>query len=119
MVKHGALLKSHVYRLLRSNDARVRRAAFTLLEGSNPRLRTNSELFVEITRFIWDANPSYDVYHEFTKRHFQAGYKVHELISARLKQNKQSDATDDVTDDARLYEGGFFKRLFRRRSARS
>ena len=119
MVKHGALSKSHVYQLLRSNDARVRRAAFTLLEGSNPRLRTNSELFVEITRFIWDANPSYAVYHEFTKRHFQASYKVHELISARLKiekQNKQSGAADDVTDNARLYEGGFFKRLFRRRS---
>jgi hypothetical protein len=27
-VKHGALSKSHVYQLLRSNDARVRRAAF-------------------------------------------------------------------------------------------
>ena len=85
MVKHGALSKSHVYRLLRSKDARVRRAAFTLLESSNPRLKTNSELFVEITRFIWDANPSYDVYQEFTKRHFQVGYKVHELISARMK----------------------------------
>jgi hypothetical protein len=66
MVKHGALSKSHVYHLLRSKDARVRHAAFTLLERSNPRLRTNSELFVEITRFIWDANPSYDVYQEFT-----------------------------------------------------
>jgi hypothetical protein len=124
MVKHGALSKSHVYQLLRSNDARVRRAAFTLLERSNPRLRTNSKLFVEITRFIWDANPSYDVYHEFTKRHFQASYKVHELISARLKiekQNKQSGAADDLTDNARppVYEGGFFKRLFRRRSGRS
>ena len=85
MVKHGALSKSHVYQLLRSKDARVRRAAFTLLEMSNPRLRRNSELFVEITRFIWDANPSYDVYHEFTKRHFQAPYKVHELVSARVK----------------------------------
>jgi len=52
MVKHGALSKSHVYQLLRSSDACVRRAAFTLLEGSNPRLRTNSVLFVEITRFI-------------------------------------------------------------------
>jgi hypothetical protein len=110
--------------LLRSNDARVRHAAFTLLERSNPRLRTNSELFIEITRFIWDANPSYDVYNEFTKRHFQAGYKVHELISARIKienQNKQSGAADDLTDNTRphLYEGGFFKRLFRRRSSRS
>jgi len=54
MVKHGALSKSHVYQLLRSKDARVRRAAFTLLEMSNPRLRRNSELFIEITRFIWE-----------------------------------------------------------------
>jgi hypothetical protein len=124
MVKHGALSKSHVYHLLRSNDARVRRAAFTLLERSNPTLRTNSRLFVEITRFIWDANPSYDVYTEFTKRHYQASYKVHQLISARLKiekQNKLSDAADDLTANTRLhvYGGGFFKRLFRRRSIRS
>ena len=122
MVKHGALSKSHVYQLLRSKDARVRRAAFTLLEMSNPRLRRNSGLFVEITRFIWDANPSYDVYNEFTKRHFQAGYKVHELISAGLKietQNKQSGAAGDLTDNTPHYESGFFKRLFRRRSSRS
>jgi hypothetical protein len=85
MVKHGALTKSHVHHLLRSKDARVRRAAFTLLEVSNPRLRTSSELFVEITRFIWDANPSYEVYQEFTKRHFQAPHKVHELIAPVLK----------------------------------
>src|SRR6201997_1985079 len=102
MVKHGALPKSHVQQLLRSKDARVRRAAFTLLEMSNPRLRRNSELFIEITRFIWDANPNYDVYHEFTKRHFQVRYKVHELISARVKaekQEKQSAALDDLTDN--------------------
>jgi len=54
--------------MLASKEARVRRAAFTLLEGSNPRLRRNSELFIEIARFIWDANPSYDVYLEFSKR---------------------------------------------------
>jgi hypothetical protein len=124
MVKHGALTKSHVYHLLRSNDVRVRNAAFTLLERSNPTLRTNSRLFVEITRFIWNANPSYDVYNEFTKRHFQASYKVHELISARLKiekQNKQSGAADDLSDNTRLhvYEAGLFKRLFRRLSSRS
>ena len=124
MVKHGALSKSHVYHLLRSKDSRVRHAAFTLLERSNPRLRTNSELFVEITRFIWDANPSYDVYNEFTKRHFQAGYKVHELISARIKmekQSKQSGVADDLTDNTRphAYEEGFFKRLFRRRSSQT
>jgi|SRR5882724_7428149 hypothetical protein len=77
MVKHGAISRSHVYRMLGSKDARVRRAAFTLLEGSNPRLRRNSELFMEIVRFIWDANPSYDVYREFTKRHFSVPYRVH------------------------------------------
>src|SRR5262249_53648956 len=99
-----------------------RRAAFTLLERSNPRLGTNSELFVEITRFIWDANPRCDVYQEFTKRHFQASYKVHELISARIKtekQNKQSAVTDDLTDNTRPYEGGFFKRWFAWGSSRS
>src|SRR5215471_6990922 len=118
MVKHGALSKSHVYKLLRSKDARVRRAAFTLLETSNPRLRRNSELFIAITRFIWDANPSYEVYQEFTKRHFQARYKVHELIGARLKieKQKQRAAADHVTDNARHSEGGFFTRLFGRPS---
>jgi len=117
MVKHGALSKLHVYHLLRSKDMRVRRAAFTLLEASNPRLRTNSEIFAEITRFIWDANPSYDVYHEFTKRQFQFNHKVHELISARLKmerQDKQNAAAGDLSGSARHNERGFFKRLFRR-----
>src|SRR6266700_5048597 len=85
MVKHGAISRSHVYQMLGSKDARVRRAAFTLLEVSNPRLRRDSELFIEIIRFIWDANPSYDVYREFSKRHLFVPYKVHELISARLK----------------------------------
>jgi hypothetical protein len=118
MVKHGALSKSHVYKLLRSKDTRVRRAAFTLLETSNPRLRRNSELFIEITRFIWDANPSYDVYQEFTKRHFQARYKVHELIGARLKieKRKQQTAAAELTGNARRCEGGFFQRLFLRPS---
>jgi hypothetical protein len=117
MVKHGALSKSHVYHLLRSKDARVRRAAFTLLETSNPRLRTNSEVFAEVIRFIWNANPSYDVYHEFTERQFQFNYKVHELISARLKierQYKQNAEPSDLTDDAPHYEAGLFGRLFRR-----
>jgi len=111
MVKHGALSKSHVYQLLRSNDPRVRCAAFTLLERSNPKLRKNSELFVEIARFIWDANPSYDLYREFTKRHFQAGYRVHELISARIeteKQTKQGAAADDLSNNTSRDEGGFF-----------
>ena len=122
MVKHGALSKSHVYKLLRSKDARVRRAAFTLLETSNPRLRRNSELFIEVTRFIWDANPSYDVYQEFTKRHFQARYKVHELIGARLKiekQKQQSAAAEVLAGNARRCEGGFFQRLFLRPSRSS
>src|SRR5690349_17905050 len=120
MVKHGALSKSHVYQLLRSNDPRVRRAAFTLLERSNPRLGINSELFVEIARFIWDANPSYDVYREFTKRHFQAGYRVHELISARIRMKKQSSqaaAAEDLSNNTSRGRGGFLKRLFRGRSA--
>jgi hypothetical protein len=119
LVKHGALSKSHVYQLLGSKDARVRRAAFTLLEASNPRLRRNSELFLEIIRFIWDANPSYDVYREFSKRHLVVPYKVHELISARLKIEKreqQSAPTDQCAEHRRQYEGGFFKRLFRRRA---
>src|SRR6266403_6116105 len=108
MVKHGALSKSHVYQLLHSKDARVRRAAFTLLETSNPRLRRSSELFIEITRFIWDANPSYDVYQEFTKRHFQVRYKVHELISTGLKiekQKQQRSVAEELTDNARRCEG--------------
>ena len=70
MVKHAALSKSHVYRMLGSEDADVRRAAYTLLEASNPKLRRNSELFMELVRFIWNANPSYEVYREFSKRHF-------------------------------------------------
>jgi hypothetical protein len=122
MVKHGALSKSHVYHLLRSKDARVRRAAFTLLERSNPGLRTSSEVFVEITRFIWDANPSYEVYQEFTKRHFQVSYRVHELISARLKideQNKQIAGAENLIDNPRPHGVGFFKRLFWRRSGYS
>src|SRR3954471_18227636 len=90
MVKHGALSKSHVYHLLRSNDPRVRRAAFTLLERSNPRLRTNSELFVEIARSIWNANPSYDVYRAFARGRLQAGYRVGELISSRIKTEKHA-----------------------------
>ena len=121
MVQHGALSKSHVHQMLRSKEARVRRAAFTLLEASNPTLRRNGELFIEVTRFIWAANPSYDVYQEFYKRHFQVRYKVHELISARLKienQEKQSASADH--DNSRHYEGrNYSRRLFRRRLSRS
>jgi hypothetical protein len=118
MVKHGALSKSHVHQMLASKDARVRRAAYTLLEASNPGLRRNSELFLEIIRFIWEANPSYDIYREFNKRHLIVPYKVHELISARLKVEKQEQqraAADQHADEVRRHEGGFFQRLFRRR----
>jgi hypothetical protein len=118
MVKHGALSKSHVHQMLASKDARVRRAAYTLLEASNPGLRRNSELFLEIIRFIWEANPSYDIYREFNKRHLIVPYKVHELISARLrveKQEQQRAAADQHADEVRRHEGGFFQRLFRRR----
>jgi len=89
MVKHGAISKSHIYGMLGSKDARVRRAAFALLEASNPRLRRDGELFMEIVRFIWDANPSYDVYREFSKRHLFVPLKVHERISARLQIEKR------------------------------
>jgi hypothetical protein len=119
MVKHGALTKSHVYEMLRSKNTRVRRAAFTLLETSNPSLRRDSGVFIEITRFIWDANPSYDVYREFNERHLNVPYKVHELISARLEQEKQEKrraATDHLIANTR---GGFFRRLLSRRSTRS
>ena len=119
MVKHGALSKSHVHQMLASKDARVRRAAYTLLEASNPGLRRNSELFLEIIRFIWEANPSYDIYREFNKRHLIVPYKVHELISARLKVEKQEQqraAADQHADEVLRQEGGFFQRLFRRRT---
>jgi hypothetical protein len=96
----------------------VRRAAFILLETSNPTLRRNSEVFLEIIRFIWNANPNYDVYREFSKRHLLVPYKVHELISARLKIEKreqQSALLDQRTEPRRQRQGGFFARLFRRR----
>jgi len=90
MVKHGSISRSHVYSMLASKDARVRRAAFTLLEGSNPRLRRNSELFIEIARFIWDANPSYDVYLEFSKRNLFVQDKVPAHRSRVVKQLAQA-----------------------------
>ena len=71
MVKHGAIPKAHVCQMLTSQEQEVRRAAFVLLEASNPKLRRDSELFLEVVRFIWDANPSYEVYHEFSSRHFR------------------------------------------------
>lgn len=75
MVKHGAISRSHVRRMLGSEDARVRRAAFTLLEESNPRLRRDSAVFIEIAHFIWEANPNYDVYREFSKRHLNRPFR--------------------------------------------
>jgi hypothetical protein len=100
--------------MLASKDARVRRAAFTLLETSNPALRRNSELFIEIVRFIWDANPSYDVYREFSERHRLVPYKVHELIAARLQREKlKQRAAARCTEDAPRHEGGFLRRLLR------
>ena len=123
MVKHGAISRAHVYDMLRSQDVRVRRAAFTLLEASNPRLRRDSELFMEIVQFIWNANPSYEVYQEFSKRHlFVRRHKVHELIIARLKREKraQESATPvQRVEDARQSTRGFFKRLFRQGARRS
>jgi hypothetical protein len=119
MVKHGALSRSHVRDMLGSKDERVRRAAFTLLEASNPTLRRDSELFMEVVRFIWNANPSYDVYREFSERHLFVPYKVHELIGARLEIEKRQRlaAADRRTEAAR--ESGFFRRLFRRRTISS
>ena len=99
MVQHGGIPRAHVYNMLASRDARVRRAAFILLEASNPRLRKSSELFIEIVRFIWDANPSYDVYREFSKRHlFQSPgtTKVVILMSApKIGRMSKSDANAD------------------------
>jgi hypothetical protein len=116
MVEHGAISRAHVYDMLRSKDIRVRRAAFTLLEASNPRHRRDSALFMEIVQFIWDANPSYDVYQEFSKRHlFVRRHKVHELIIARLKREKRAQETAtpvQCVEDARQSAPGFFKRLF-------
>jgi hypothetical protein len=115
MVKHGAISRTHVYGMLRSKDAHVRRAAFTLLEASNPTLRRDSGLFIEIVQFIWHANPSYEVYQEFSKRHFVRGYKVHELIIARLKREKRGQEianTAQRIERTRQPARGFFKRWF-------
>ena len=90
MVKHGSISRSHVYSMLASKEARVRRAAFTLLEGSNPKLRRNSELFIEIARFIWEANPSYDVYLEFSKRNLFVQDKVPAHRNRGIKQLAQA-----------------------------
>ena len=115
MVKHGAISRTHVYDMLRSKDAHVRRAAFTLLEASNPTLRRDSGLFIEIVQFIWHANPSYEVYQEFSRRHFVRRYKVHELILARLKREKRGQQianTAQRVERMRQPARGFFKRWF-------
>jgi hypothetical protein len=69
-------------------------------------------------RFIWDANPSYDVYREFSQRHLYVPYKVHELIAARLKAEKrrQQRAPAPPRSDGPP-PGSFFQRLFRRRAS--
>jgi hypothetical protein len=77
----------------------------------------------EVVSFLWRSRDSFGTLiqatrQEFTKRHVQVRYKVHELISARLKI-EQSAAADYLTDNTRHHEGGFFKRLFRHRSSRS
>jgi hypothetical protein len=115
VVKHGALSQAHVHDMLQSYDARVRRAAFTLLEASNPTLRRDSALFIEIVQFIWNANPSYDVYREFSERHlFVRRYKVHELILARIKQEKlrqKTAAAGNRPAGKRACPPGFFARV--------
>jgi hypothetical protein len=116
MVKHGAISRAQVYRMLASKQARLRHAAFTLLEASNPRLRKDGELFMEIVRFIWDANPSYEVYREFSKRHLFSAYKVHELIAARIKienQRRASSAGDTASHHRaqQIPRVSFFQRL--------
>ena len=58
MVKHGDLSRAHVCDMVRSTDARVRRAAFILLEASNPTLRRDAALFMEIVQFIWHLGTS-------------------------------------------------------------
>ena len=90
MVKFGAISKTHIYGMLASKDVRVRRAAYALLEASNPKLRRNSELFMEVIRFIWDANPSYDVYLEFSERNlFHRGRnKADHSISAHQARTR-------------------------------
>ena len=76
MVEHGGIPRAHVYSMLASKNARVRHAAFTLLEVSNPKLRRDSKLFVELVRFIWDAIPSYDVYQEFSRRNLFVSHGI-------------------------------------------
>jgi hypothetical protein len=123
MVRHAAISRAHVYDMLRSKDVHVRRAAFTLLEASNPGLRRDSALFMEIVQFIWSANPSYELYQEFSKRHlFVRRHKVHELIIARLKREKraqESAAPVQRVEDARQSTRGLFKWFFRQGARRS
>jgi len=78
---------------------------------------------MEIVQFIWDANPSYDIYQEFSKHHlFVRHHKVHGLILARLKRERraqQSTTPVKRVADARQSVPGFFKRLFGQRARRS
>jgi hypothetical protein len=75
---------------------------------------------MEIVQFIWDANPSYDVYQEFSKRHlFIRRHKVHELILARLELERRAQESATPVQriaNARQPVPGFFKRLFGQRA---
>jgi hypothetical protein len=76
VVRHGALSKSHVDEMLCSADPRVRRAAFTLLEGCNPKLKKHGALYFEVLRFIWSATANYDTCREFMRRNWpNAGHE--------------------------------------------
>ena len=57
MVKFGAISKTHIYGMLASKDARVRRAAYALLEASNPKLRSSasSGTPTPATTFTWSS----------------------------------------------------------------
>ena len=108
--------------IARLSHARLERRARTprrlhAARGEQSTLRRDSELFIEIMRFIWDANPSYDVYREFSQRHHYVPYKVHELIAARLKAESAGNSTPPRRRAGSPPPGGFFRQLFRRRAA--
>jgi hypothetical protein len=70
MVRYGALSKLHVDEMLCSADPRVRRAAFTLLESCNPKIKKHGPLYFEVLRFIWSATANYDTCREFMLRNW-------------------------------------------------
>jgi hypothetical protein len=112
MVKHGAP-KSRAN--ARRKDARVACAA-TPPGGKQSSLRETVNCSGNHT-FIWEVI-RVDIYRVIQQASFDRPYKVHELISARLKVEKQEQqraAADQHADEVRRQEGGFFQRLFRRR----